>query len=270
MSTANHLTVRDYFDRVLLGNTAHGKGYTADRFKASESGRFHQLLTFLGNRQSSVNDLKSSGLTAVDYLRHPVRRNGLRHSKIMLASSEKKDASAVRASSSPTNLTCHDPSSKSLVSTRMEGKSQTTEERSAAAARIQEGLSDKGLIEKCIHKAARKYHLPVNLLTGVIKAESNFQATAVSSAGAQGLMQLMPDTAKELGVVDPFDIEQNIDGGARYLKKMLDSFGGDIKLALAAYNAGPGAVEKYGGQIPPYRETEQYVSRVLMFSKLQA
>jgi soluble lytic murein transglycosylase-like protein len=80
----------------------------------------------------------------------------------------------------------------------------------------------------------------------------------------------MPATARELGVDNPFDIDQNIDGGARYLRKMLDKFGGDVRLALAAYNAGPGAVEKYGGQIPPYRETEQYVNRVLRFSKLQA
>jgi soluble lytic murein transglycosylase-like protein len=83
-------------------------------------------------------------------------------------------------------------------------------------------------------------------------------------------MQLMPQTAKELGVDNPFNIEQNIDGGARYLRKMLDNFGGDLKVALAAYNAGPGAVEKYGGQIPPYQETEQYIKRVLRFSKQMA
>ena len=126
------------------------------------------------------------------------------------------------------------------------------------------------MIESCIHKAAQKYNLPANLLRGVIRAESNFQVKAVSHAGAQGLMQLMPGTAKELGVDNPFDIEQNIDGGARYLRKMLDSFGGDIKVALAAYNAGPGTVEKYGGNVPPYQETKQYIDRVLRFSKKMA
>ena len=112
--------------------------------------------------------------------------------------------------------------------------------------------------------------MPTGLLKGVIRAESNFQVNAVSHAGAQGLMQLMPGTAKELGVDNPFDIEQNIDGGARYLRKMLDSFGGDVKVALAAYNAGPGAVDKYGGAIPPYQEPDRYIDRVLRFSKLIA
>jgi soluble lytic murein transglycosylase-like protein len=82
-------------------------------------------------------------------------------------------------------------------------------------------------------------------------------------------MQLMPATAKELGVTKPFDIDQNIDGGSRYLRKMLDSFGGDVKLALAAYNAGPGTVRKYGGNVP-YQETIQYINRVLRFSEQTA
>ena len=87
-------------------------------------------------------------------------------------------------------------------------------------------------IEKSIHKAASKYNLPAGLIKGVIRAESNFQVEAVSRAGAQGLMQLMPATAKELGVTKPFDIDQNIDGGSRYLRKMLDTFNGDVKQAL--------------------------------------
>lgn len=114
-----------------------------------------------------------------------------------------------------------------------------------------------------IRSAAETYRLPENLIASVIKQESNFNSSAVSRAGAMGLMQLMPGTARLLGVTDGFDPEQNIMGGAKYLRQMLDQFG-NIETALAAYNAGPGNVRKYGG-IPPFRETEQYVSKVLNY-----
>ncbi|BBO71963.1 hypothetical protein DSCA_58930 [Desulfosarcina alkanivorans] len=120
----------------------------------------------------------------------------------------------------------------------------------------------RALIADSIKDAARKYNLPAKLIESVIQAESSFRVDAVSPAGAQGLMQLMPGTAKELGVDDPFDVRQNIDGGAGYLRRMMDRFGGDVKLALAAYNAGPGTVEKYNGNVP-YRETQNYIERVL-------
>ena len=124
-------------------------------------------------------------------------------------------------------------------------------------------------IERSIEKASKKYDLPSDLIKGVIKAESDFQVKAKSSKGALGLMQLMPSTAEELGVRDPFDIDQNIDGGSRYLKKMMDRFGNDIRKALSAYNAGPGTVERYDGNVP-YKETRHYVERVLSFSGLTA
>lgn len=118
-----------------------------------------------------------------------------------------------------------------------------------------------GPLNNMIRHAALKYNVDPVLLTSLIGQESSFNQNAVSSAGAIGYGQLMPDTAAELGV-DPYDPEQNIDGSARYLRQMLDSNGGNVKLALAAYNAGQGAVNQYGG-IPPYAETQDYVSSVM-------
>jgi soluble lytic murein transglycosylase-like protein len=115
-----------------------------------------------------------------------------------------------------------------------------------------------------ITAAATKYGIDPALLKGLIRQESNFDAAAKSGAGAQGLTQLMPGTAASLGV-DPSDPAQAIDGGAQYLKQQLDRFGGDPSKALAAYNAGPGAVAKYGG-IPPYAETQNYVKNVLGYA----
>jgi len=113
--------------------------------------------------------------------------------------------------------------------------------------------------------AARIYKLEPALLHAVISAESGYDPLARSPRGARGLMQLMPDTARRYGVDDPLNPEQNIYGGAAYLRDLLTRFGNDVKLALAAYNAGEGSVIEYGNRIPPYPETAQYVPKVLSY-----
>jgi len=116
-----------------------------------------------------------------------------------------------------------------------------------------------------INAAAAKNGIDPSLLAGLIKAESNFQPDVGSGAGAQGLTELMPETARSVGVVDPHNPTESIEGGARVLREALEKFGGNVELALAAYNAGAGAVEQYNG-IPPYPETQAYVPRVLGFA----
>lgn len=117
-----------------------------------------------------------------------------------------------------------------------------------------------------IQAAAQKHGVDPALLTALVRQESNFNPNARSPAGATGLTQLMPGTAASLGVTDATDPAQALDGGAKYLKQQLDAFGGDERKALAAYNAGPGAVQKFGG-IPPYAETQNYVKKVLAYAE---
>lgn len=130
----------------------------------------------------------------------------------------------------------------------------STTPKSAAVARLDKYIEH-------IREAAHETNLSEDLLKAVIKNESNGDTTAVSPSGAAGLMQLMPDTARAVGVSDRFDPRENILGGARYLRQMVDRYG-DLKTALAAYNAGPGNVDKHGG-VPPFPETENYIRRVL-------
>lgn len=122
-------------------------------------------------------------------------------------------------------------------------------------------LSEPKTMDTIFEKAAKEYNVSVDLLKAIGKAESNFNANAVSRAGAQGVMQLMPSTAASLGVKDSLDPEQNIMGGAKYISTLLKRYDGNINLALAGYNAGSGNVAKYDG-IPPFKETQNYIAKV--------
>lgn len=270
MATENHLTIRDYFDRVFTGKKRPGKAFshTPERANASRGGMFHRILTSRQMQGVRNANVKSSGLTIVDYLAHPIGVKGRyrRSPELLLSEAKAADRSSDRQDLAATKALPGKGTASSLTSVK---PMPSLRPSVAMPSPKQPDSHERHKIEKSIQKAAGKYDLSPGLIKGVIRAESNFQVDAVSRAGARGLMQLMPATAKELGVTKPFDIDQNIDGGARYLRKMLDSFGGDVKMALAAYNAGPGTVRKYAGNVP-YPETIQYIDRVLRFSNQTA
>jgi soluble lytic murein transglycosylase-like protein len=190
----------------------------------------------------------------------PVSRKKTDFASLMARFNKPQEPRASQESQSRSTLTLQDYRVQALP-VRIRAQKQ----KAAYEALINSGDSDlkvPGGLQQVIDEAARKHQLPVKLLTAIIKVESNFNPRAVSSEGASGLMQLMPSTARKLGVTNIFDIKQNIDGGSRYLKKMLDRYEGKLELALAAYNAGPGAVDKHGG-VPPYQETRNYVKKVM-------
>lgn len=123
--------------------------------------------------------------------------------------------------------------------------------------------SSWGSYDEHVKAAAKRYRIPVALVRAIMHAESNFDSHAVSSRGASGLMQLMPDTAQAMYVKDIFDVRDNIEGGTRYLRFLANRFEGDMVKMVAAYNAGPDALKRFGGKIPPYDETQAYVRKVI-------
>lgn len=152
---------------------------------------------------------------------------------------------------------------KGAKAKRVQGDFHAAPEKTQPAAVTVRTRTSLAEFDRLIEDAALRYRVPVNLVKAVMHAESGFDRMAVSQVGASGLMQLMPATAREMYVKDIFDVKENIEGGVRYLRVLANEFNGDMVKIVAAYNAGPDAVRKYGGAIPPYEETQAYVRKVL-------
>lgn len=146
------------------------------------------------------------------------------------------------------------------ISASAQSPASESTQTTAASDNGSDGIPAK--ISQAIQQASEKYGVPEKLIQAVIKQESGYRPDAVSAAGAAGLMQLMPETAASLGVSNVLDPEQNVDAGTKYLKSLLGKYDHNVQLALAAYNAGPGNVDRYGG-IPPFQETQKYVSSIM-------
>lgn len=156
----------------------------------------------------------------------------------------------------------------SITSTEPNIDTENTAQSTSASARNFDSYlnTTDSSLASIFQKAADTYNVPVSLLTAMAKQESEFQANATSKSGAMGIMQLMPATASYLGCSNPYDPEENIMAGAKYISQLLNKYNGDTSLALAAYNAGSGNVDKYGG-IPPFRETQNYVAKITTYMK---
>ncbi len=261
------MKISDYFERSRYASVP-GKKSGLDKGKIfSLYKKFECILSSCRLVLEKAKNPEFGGLKVSDYLKNPVqvKQSGRTFNRTDFRKIGKQ---YWNASVSNRDLAKYRGFYKNGVPTGMRQKQKVASAVVHRADILKEShdISNQKEIDRSIKEASAKYGLPVCLIRAVIKAESDFQVTAVSSAGARGLMQLMPETAEDLGVEDPFDIEQNIDGGTRYLKQLLDLFGKNIKLALAAYNAGPGTVNRYNGNVP-YRETRLYVERVLEYSR---
>jgi soluble lytic murein transglycosylase-like protein len=253
MGIPTHLTIQDYFKQRVSACFQPKKCNQAAMDADTESGNASFSKSLAEAKALSVG--KAQGLSIQDYMQRRIPS----HRPTAIA--KVPSSSCLRSPVAP-STTVATADHHTVSNTKILRKASLSEQ----VPQENDPIDDKRKILASIKHAATQFGLPAALIKAVVKAESNYQVQALSPAGAQGLMQLMPATAKELGVTDPFDIDQNIRGGAQYLRNMLDQFDGDLHLALTAYNAGPGTVARYAGNVP-YAETRTYVQRVMRYAE---
>lgn len=279
MAIASNMTIEDYMKKASGRYKVIRQDLKPQKETKATSSDFNGILSTF-KKPSRQPELKTTkGLSVADYRLHavasacnaiPLPEDSQNSSDSSRGVTAYKEASEYLLG--PETQNTQPPEAGTIdrtQNTSLSGLSNSQKTLSQASSRDLSQIrssANSHTIENAIQAAANRYQLSPKLIKGVIKAESDYDVNAVSPAGAQGLMQLMPGTARDLGVRNPFDIKQNIDGGVRYLKKMMDMFGGNIRKALSAYNAGPETVKRYNGNVP-YSETRQYVNRVMDHTK---
>jgi SLT domain-containing protein len=278
MAIESRMTIEDYINKASGRIKVIRQDLKPQKETQAATADFNGILSTFKKSSQQTESKIAKGLSITDYRLRPVASPYNRPSRRLpsgshTAQSDPSHGITAYKEASEYLLGSETPDKQSAVcletgtinrvqNTSRHGLINTLKTHSPTSGKSLRSNANSLAIEKAIHDAAAQYQLSPKLIKGVIKAESNYDANAVSPAGAQGLMQLMPGTARDLGVENPFDIKQNIDGGVRYLKKMMDMFDGNVRQALSAYNAGPETVKRYNGNVP-YSETRQYVNRVI-------
>lgn len=232
--------------------------------KAAAMQRSAQINNYINNVNKQLNPQNTTAANSLDTIYPPGANNVQSFEKVLSATTQSNFGSLLlnpKSLNVNADLYGNDIDTGNITnSTLLNAIKEVNDARRTYTP--QTSFAGKSQLLGMINKIAQKNGIDEKLVQAVIKQESGFNPNATSRTGAMGLMQLMPATAKALGVNDPYNAAQNVDGGVRYLKSMLDKYNGNIILALAAYNAGPGAVDKYDG-VPPYKETQNYVKNIL-------
>ncbi|MGD9974823.1 MAG: lytic transglycosylase domain-containing protein [Desulfatirhabdiaceae bacterium] len=277
MTLKTGMTVEDYIRKTSTTYRSVSVSRVKKQPDSASDTQFSGILSTFQKPAPTTEKKSFKGLSIVEYLARPVSARVERQpdatgkiQKKVGESAQLKTPESDKAASQPPQA---NPSKPEGISNRQNAGVLKTDtkpdigiQKKDVAAIDNSFSSGNAHIDSAIDQISEKYGLPSDLIHSMVQVESNYKVNAVSPAGAQGLMQLMPDTAKEMGVTHPFNIRQNIEGGARYLKKMLETFNGNMKKALAAYNAGPATVKRYNGDVP-YPETRSYVKRIMSMNQ---